>query len=157
MHSTTGLKLTFVETLNKRADDYLNANRFGKYANGLFAAKAVLLLTIYAGAYIYFIFFSNHISEMLIACTVLGICHVFIPVNISHDAIHRAISMHGWINNICLYGFELTGSNSYMYGLKHLEAHFNKENAGKLKAIETQALLLQKKSAGKSVNLPWIF
>ena len=57
MQTTIGLKLSFVDTLYKRADEYFDANRFGKYANGMFAAKAVLLLALYAGAYIYFIFF----------------------------------------------------------------------------------------------------
>jgi len=153
----TIVKMTFLETLYKRSDDYLDSNRFGKYANALFAVKGILLMAIYIGTYIYFILYSNHLFEMLLSCTVLGICHVFIPANLSHDAIHRAVSRHGWINNIYLYGFELTGSNSYMYNKKHLEAHYNKENSGKLKAYETQALILQKKSAGKSVNLPWIF
>jgi len=157
MQTTTEITVTFVDTLYKRAEDYFNGNRESKYGNGIFAAKAVAFLTIYAGSYIYFVFYSHHIFGMLIACTVLGICHVFIPANISHDAIHRAVSPYNWLNNICLYGFDITGGNSYMYRLKHLEAHYNKENGGKLKAIETQALLIQKKSEGKSVNLPWVF
>lgn len=157
MQVTTEIKVSFVDTLYQRADNYFIANRFGKYANELFAIKSLALLTLYIGAYVYFVFYSQHIFEMVIACTVLGICHVFIPANISHDAIHGAVSPHSWINTICLYGFDITGGNSYMYGLKHLEAHYIKENGGKLKAIEAQALLIQSKSEGKSINLPWFF
>lgn len=157
MHNITEIQNSFIETLNRKAEGYFHSQRSGEKATFLFAFKSVLLLVIYITAYSCFIFFSSNLPGMLLACAVLGICHVFIPVNISHDAIHQAVSPYSWINSLCKYGFEITGSNSYMYEKKHLEAHYNKENGSKIKAIETQALLLQKKDSGRSVNLPWIF
>jgi linoleoyl-CoA desaturase len=56
-----------------------------------------------------------------------------------------------------LYGFEVTGSNSYMYSKKHLEAHYNKENGSKSLAIESQGLLLQKRDEDGKKNLPVFF
>jgi linoleoyl-CoA desaturase len=44
-----------------------------------------------------------------------------------------------------------------MYGRKHLEAHYNKENGSKSVAIESQGLLLQKHSNEGKKNLPVIF
>ena len=147
---------SFNETLYQKADEYFASQPLGKHATGVFAAKSVLLLAIYIAAYIHFLFLSNDLSDLMIASVLLGFCHVLIPVNISHDAIHQAVSSRGWINSICLCGFELTGVNSFLYSQKHLEAHHNKENGNKMKVIETQSLLMQKKKSGRIVNLHWI-
>lgn len=147
---------SFNETLNQKAEEYFASQPSGKYATPIFIAKAVLLVAIYIVTYIHLIFFSHDFAELMMTSALLGLCHVLIPVNISHDAIHQAVSPHAWVNSMCLYGFELTGSNSFMYAKKHLEAHYNKENASKVKAIETQSLLIQRKHSSQTVNLHWI-
>ena len=147
----------FAESLHAKADRYLSRQKVGKYANGIYYAKGIGLVVVYVGTYLYFIFGATNFSEMLFACLVLGICHVFIPVNLAHDAIHGSVSPRGWINSIFLYGFEITGTNSYMYGTKHLEAHFNKENGSKKLAIESQGLLLQTQNETDVKNLPVMF
>ena len=153
---TNNIHPSFTSSINSKANNYFNSLKNSKYASQLFAIKAILLLCIYIAAYIYFIFYSNGVTGMLLSCTLLGLCHVFIPVNISHDAIHGAVSKHDWVNKLCLFGFEITGTNSYMYKKKHLEAHRDKENGSKTKGIETQALLMQKKGGAKTSNMPWI-
>ncbi|MFN2438443.1 MAG: fatty acid desaturase [Chitinophagaceae bacterium] len=150
-------KSSFTEALYAKADRYFGTLSSGKYATGIFYIKSVFLILAYISAYVYFIFFTHSFAEMLLLVCVLGICHVFIPVNISHDAIHESISSGKWINVLGLYGFEITGSNSYIYSKKHLEAHYNKENGSKTIAIESQGLIMQKSSVDHKVNLPVIF
>ncbi|MEP7376656.1 MAG: fatty acid desaturase [Chitinophagaceae bacterium] len=148
--------MSFTEALYNKAENYFRQQNAGKYATGAFYLKNAILLITYILVYVFFVFFSQSFGELLLAAFILGICHVFIPVNLSHDAIHGSISPCKWINNWGLYGFEITGSNSYMYSKKHLEAHYNKENGSKTKAIESQGLLLQKHNASRTTNLPFI-
>lgn len=144
---------TFTEVLYGKAGNYFAARAAGKYAPPVFYAKAVFWVCIYLGCYALFVFFSKSFSELMVLAAILGICHVLIPVNISHDAIHGAVSSIRWLNNLCRYGFEITGGNSYMYGRKHLEAHYNKENGSKVIAIESQGLLLQSHRSSDPRNL----
>jgi len=150
-------KNSFTETLYSRAADYFTSQSAGKHANFVFYFKAMLLTALYLFAYAYFVFFSVSFGELMLMAFILGICHVFIPVNIAHDAIHSSVSPKNWINQLALYGFELTGGNSYMYKKKHLEAHYNKENGSKTIAIESQALLMQKHDETKTKNLHYVF
>ena len=148
-------KSSFAESLFAMADKYFQSQPLGKYANGVFYGKAVLLLISYLFCYVYFTFYAKSFTELVLMAFILGICHVFIPVNISHDAIHGAVSSRPWFNHLCLYGFDMTGSNSYMYSKKHLAAHFDKENGSKAIAIESQGLLLQTHKKEKTTNLPF--
>src|SRR4030095_2568274 len=150
-------KTSFADSLFEQADNYFHSQKEGKYANGIFYGKAALLLLAYVLSYVYFTFFAQNFAGIMLMAFILGICHVFIPVNISHDAIHGAISSHKWVNDFFLWGFDITGSNSYMYGKKHLAAHFDKENGSKTMAIESQGLLLQKQSREKKTNLSFAF
>ncbi|MBL7697000.1 MAG: fatty acid desaturase [Chitinophagaceae bacterium] len=114
-------------------------------------------MSMYVGCYTLFVFFTRSYSELMLLAVVLGVCHVFLPVNISHDAIHGAVSSKNWLNDVCSYGLDITGSNSFMYKLKHLEAHYNKENGSKTTAIESQGLLLQTRHARGSRNVHVVF
>ena len=156
MQSITN-KNSFINDLYQQASIYLAAQRFGKYANTGSIVKSFLLLVLYSGAYLYFLFGCSTLPQLLITATFLGLCHVLIPVNISHDAIHQSFSRRRWLNKAAFYAMELTGANAFMYARKHMEAHANKENGNKSAAIETQGLLLQKKEDGASKNLPPLF
>ena len=153
---TTAPGTSFANALYGRADVYFSASRCGKYATPLFWMKAALLLLLYAGSYIYFVFFAQQLAAALLCAFILGLCHVFIPVNLSHDAIHNAVSARHWVNRAALRGFDITGSNSFMYREKHLEAHRDKENGSKAKGIEVQALLLSTRKKGRQFNLPML-
>jgi linoleoyl-CoA desaturase len=148
---------TFSDVLFRRAEQYFNTRRGTRYANAVFYSKAVLLLLLYGFAYYIFVFTGLSFSQLILVAFLLGFCHVFIPVNIGHDSIHGALSKSRLINSIGLLAFEITGSNSYMYKIKHLEAHYNKENGSKTIAIESQGLLLQKENTQGKTNLPVYF
>jgi linoleoyl-CoA desaturase len=147
----------FIEALNEKANSYFKTRLFGQYASPAGLAKSMAYVLLFFAAYYYFIFFITGFHELLWVAVLLGISHVLIPVNISHDAIHNSVSNRGWINTLGRFGLELTGANSYMYSKKHLEAHYNKENGNKASSIESQGLLLKKKVKAGKVNLPYIF
>lgn len=147
----------FVDTLYDEAEQYFMSQPSGRYARPVFYLKAIGFFIIYIAAYVYFVFYARHFAELLLMAFILGLCHVFLPVNLSHDAIHHAISRKKWINRLGLYGLEITGGNAYMYARKHLEAQYDRENGSKTKAIEHQALVLQRSTADRKTNLPGIF
>ena len=62
----------FAESLYSRTQQYLGERKSGKYANGIFYAKGIVLVIVYVAAYLYFIFFAANFSEMLFACLVFG-------------------------------------------------------------------------------------
>lgn len=146
---------SFSELVYGRADNYFHSRPAGRFATGIYFIKASLLLIAYATCYTWFIFYSDTFREILLPAVLLGMLHVLIPVNISHDAIHQSVSKTDWLNKLAAYGFEITGSSSYMYARKHLEAHRNKESGSKTLAIESQGLLL--KSGKEKKNLPVLF
>lgn len=148
---------SFSETLFSRARAYFATQGNGQYASPLFYTKSLLLLAVFGGAYYFFLREASTLPELLAAATLLGICHVFIPLNLSHDAIHAAVSRRSWVNELFALGFELTGCNAFMYRRKHLEAHRNKENGSKHLTIESQKLLLQTRGAAGAVNLHFAF
>ena len=147
---------SFADVLHARTQAYFGAQPRRQYATPLFYAKSLLLLLLYGGAY-YLLLTATTLPQLLAAASVLGVCHVFIPLNLSHDAIHGAVSSRPWLNELLALGFELTGCSSFMYKRKHLEAHRNKENGSKQMTIESQQLLLQSGGAAGTVNLHPIF
>ncbi|MHA4842914.1 fatty acid desaturase family protein [Flavitalea antarctica] len=145
----------FVDTLYRRADVYFKTQRNHRFASPLSHVKSSLLILLYVFAYSCFLFRSDQFLTLLGWAALLGICHVLIPVNIAHDAIHETLSARQWVNRLGLLGFEITGANAFMYRSKHLEAHANKEKGNKINTIEGQGLLLQKGKNGNTVNLPY--
>ena len=142
----------FISDLYDRADEWLKEQ--GPYGNLVTWIKSTLLLLIYSIAVAWFCFYSRNIQEFLLSAVVLGFSQVLIPVNIAHDAIHGAFSRNRYLNKLALSTLYLSGSNAFMYKRKHLEAHEEKENGSKKKAIEVQGLLLKER---KGNNLPAIF
>jgi linoleoyl-CoA desaturase len=147
----------FVDTLYCRAEAYFTTQRNLRFATPLSLLKSGLFILLYAASYACFLFINHQFSTLLGWAALLGLCHVLIPVNIAHDAIHASLSSRQWVNKLALYGMEITGANAYMYRRKHLEAHSNKEQGNKVNTIEAQGLLLQTGKNGKTVNLPYFF
>jgi len=142
----------FINDLYSRSEEWLNTN--GRHGNAVIWIKTFVLIAVYIISFLWFCFYSRNVQEFLLSAVVLGFCHVFIPVNISHDAIHGSFSSNKFLNSLASSTLYLSGSNAFMYKRKHLEAHAEKENGSKRKAIEVQGLLL-KQSKGK--NLPAFF
>src|SRR5690349_15014562 len=109
----------FVDSLYQRAEVYFQTKHYNRFATPFGLLKTSLFMMLYATAYLFFLFGSHQFSTLLGSAALLGVCHVLIPVNIAHDAIHDSLSHHRWINKFGLYGFEITGANAYMYRKKH--------------------------------------
>ena len=142
----------FINDLYDSSEGWLNTH--GRHGNAVIWIKTFVLLAVYIVSFLWFCLFSSNFQEFLLSAFVLGLCHVLIPVNIAHDAIHGSFSSNKFLNSLAAATLYLSGSNAYMYKRKHLEAHAEKENGSKKMAIEVQGLLL-KQSKGK--NLPAVF
>ena len=147
----------FADTLYQRAEAYFKTQRHNRFATSFGLFKSSMFVLLYAAAYAFFLYGSHQFLTMLGWAALLGVCHVLIPVNIAHDAIHDSLSSRWWVNKLGLYGMEITGANAYMYRKKHLEAHHNKEQGTRVDTIEAQGLLLQKEERNRTVNLPYLF
>ena len=148
---------SFVDTLYQRAEAYFKTQRYNRFATPFSLLKSSFFVLLFATAYAFFLLGSHQFLILLGWAALLGVCHVLIPVNIAHDAIHDTLSPRRWLNKLGLYGLEITGANAYMYRKKHLQAHQNKERGSKVNTIEAQGLLLQKAENDKIVNLSHFF
>ena len=116
--------------------------------------KALIILVFYFWSYYQWILSSDSFWEMIGFATLLGIGHVLIPVNISHDAMHSAFSKYPILNYLAYMVMGLTGISPYMYKRIHLKAHSDKENGSRRKSIESQKLLMQHSNRK---NVPIVF
>ena len=88
----------FVETLYQQAGQYFKTKRNGPYATPFGLLKSCLIVLIYLVAYGAFLFNEHSFLSLLGWASILGICHVLIPVNIAHDAVHGSFSKSAWVS-----------------------------------------------------------
>jgi linoleoyl-CoA desaturase len=136
----------FATALTQRVDAYFQTHHLSVHGGWPMMLKSLLLLSVYIGTYTFWITSTQTTAGLFGNAVVLGICHVLLPVNIAHDAIHNAFSRYRWVNALASLSMNVVGGNAYLYGLKHMEAHRNKENGSRRQAIETQQLTIQSAS-----------
>src|SRR6185437_8087118 len=113
----------FYSTLNKRVEEYFKGNKISKNANWMMRFKTVFFLSIPISAYLVLILNPNPLFVQFILWIVIGFFTAFIGLNISHDAIHGALSKHKNVNKILSYTFNIIGANAYMWGIMHNIVH----------------------------------
>lgn len=136
--------MTFSADLYSEVSDYLDKGYKRSVAQWFLYGKAMLIVVMYAWSYYLFVFESTTFGALLIHALFLGICHVLIPVNIVHDAIHKAFSRNIFVNELALWSLILVGADPFMYRKKHLESHASYSEGSPHSAIETQELLMKK-------------
>ena len=105
-------------------------------------AKVVLALSYWAASYIYLCIAALEPLAFLLAYVAHGLGHVFIVLNIGHDANHHAISEKLGVNRVLSYTMDLCGINSYMWRIMHHRAHHYCINVhGEDEAIDGRGLL----------------
>lgn len=133
----------FASVLFDRVGDYLEQKSVRMRGEMIMLLKAVMILVLYGWTYAQWLTASDSFSAMAGFAVLLGICHVLIPVNISHDGIHRAFSRNHLLNQLAILSMNLTGASAFMFKKMHLKAHEDKENGSRHEAIETQNLLMK--------------
>ena len=143
----------FSSVLMQKAEAYLQDRRRQELGQTLIYLKAAAILILYSWSYIQYLG-AERFGAFLGFAVLIGISHVLLPVNVVHDAVHGVFSKQSWINRLALQSLLLVGCHPGLYQEMHLQAHSDKENGSRRKAIETQQLLMKQKSER---SLPAIF
>ena len=136
--------MDFSADLYSKVHSFLDRGYRRSIAQWLLYLKAIVVITAYIYSFYLFMFRSDSLGILFLHGVFLGICHVLIPINIVHDAIHRAFSRSSIINEIALWSLILVGADPYMYRMKHLESHASYSEGSAHTAIQTQELLMKK-------------
>ena len=125
--TNTGRSLFFATT-RKRVDAYFKENNISPNANGAMWAKAVFFMTGYV--LLYGLIMSNQFGgwTMLGMAMLLGMFASFIGFNVSHDALHGALSNRTWVNTLFGNSFYLLGASPYVWKITHNVVHHTYTN-----------------------------
>lgn len=116
-------KKDFFPVLRKRVDAYFRENGITRHANGMMIFKIVFFLCSLAGIWALLVFGGFGTLANMGLWIALGAFTAFVGVNISHDAIHGAISGKAWVNKFLGYTLNLAGANAYLWSIMHNKVH----------------------------------
>ena len=85
----------FTKVLLQRTDQFFQNRGISRRGNRVMTAKVVLALSYWAASYIYLCIAALEPLAFLLAYVAHGLGHVFIVLNIGHDANHHAIAPAG--------------------------------------------------------------
>jgi linoleoyl-CoA desaturase len=91
-------------------------------------AKAVLFPLLYAAAYAAALLWGSNITVLYTCYLLLGAFLLLNFLNLIHDAVHRTLFEHSWLNHLYVYFFDVMGANSYMWKIRHIRLHHNYPN-----------------------------
>ena len=135
-------ELDFYSTLNKRVEEYFTINKISKNANWVMVFKILFYLGVCTAAYLLLILNDNSLAIQFVLWIIIGFFTAFIGLNISHDAIHGALSRHKKVNSLLSYTFNIIGANAYLWGIMHNIVHHTYTNIdGHDEDIESVPLL----------------
>ncbi|MEO9004825.1 MAG: acyl-CoA desaturase [Ginsengibacter sp.] len=120
----------FYSTLNKRVEEYFTSNKLSKNANGMMIFKTVFFLAVPITVYLLLILNPNPLFVQYILWAALGFFTAFVGLNISHDAIHGALSKHKSVNKFLSHTFNIIGANAYLWNIMHNIVHHTYTNIG---------------------------
>lgn len=118
-----GTKDDFFFTVNKRVDDYFEANNLSKKTNAFGIFKAFFFCTLYLALYAGVIFANGHSALLLISFVLMGFVQICIVLNLGHEAVHSSFSNKSIVNRVLAYTFDLIGSSGYLWKMRHIYSH----------------------------------
>lgn len=113
----------FYNGLKQRVDHYFKTHGFNRYANNKIIVKAVLLLSVYIGAYVLMLGSGTSLPLLMLGYALLGLSGVMIVFNLVHDASHNALSKNKWLNKAATYLGDLVGINTHIWDIRHNIQH----------------------------------
>lgn len=118
----------FKKELYQAIDQYFEQNGVSRYANGQMKAKLLIAAVWWAGSLAMLLTLSTTPLTFVLLYGFHLFSHLFILLNIAHDANHLAIVNHERIKKLLRYSFDLCGINSYMWRQLHNHQHHNYMN-----------------------------
>ena len=125
--TNTGRSL-FYPTTRKRVDAYFKENNLSPNANWAMWGKVIFFLTGYVVLYSLIISNQFGVWTMLGMAMLLGMFASFIGFNVSHDAMHGALSSRSWVNNLFSSSFYILGASPYVWKITHNIVHHTYTN-----------------------------
>ncbi len=118
----------FFSSVKKSVDEYFETHQLKKTGNRRLYAKALVLIPLAVGIYLYFLFGSYSAFAGIVLCLVMGLTLVSIAFNIMHDACHGSYSRKKWVNDLLGLTMNALGSNAYIWKIKHNVIHHTYTN-----------------------------
>jgi len=118
----------FFPTLQKRVNEYFETRNMPKSGNWQMKAKLIFFLGGFITLYILIILDLFNLWGLLGLSLLLGFFTAFVGFNVSHDAVHGALSSKTWLNRVFAYTFNLAGTNEYMWNIMHNIVHHTYTN-----------------------------
>ena len=132
----------FKKELYQTINQYFDTNGLSKYANGQMKAKLAIAAVWWTGSLVMLYTLSTTPQMFVLLFGFHLFSHLFILLNIAHDANHDAIVENPLLSRALRYSFDLCGISSYMWRLFHNVQHHNNMNIkGEDDGLEARGLL----------------
>ncbi|NML22576.1 acyl-CoA desaturase [Pseudoflavitalea sp. G-6-1-2] len=118
----------FYQAIRKPVEDYFENNRLRKTGNMKLYMKAIILIPLSLGLYLFLLWGSYHWITGVLLSALLGLALVCIAFNIMHDACHGSYSSKKWVNEFMGLSMNALGSNAFIWKIKHNVIHHTYTN-----------------------------
>jgi len=124
VHYRNGSSRDFQQTLKNRVEQYFAKQGLSRFATPYMWFKVVFFVS----AFIFLwsrLAFTPHTALSTLALLVLfAFSYIFLAFNVSHDAVHNALSGKAKIDHAIFYlSFNLLGPSAYLWKIRHNNAH----------------------------------
>ena len=117
----------FSALLSERTSHYFSSDKARRTADTDRVAKIVFGFSYFALTYLA-VALSPPSSAFYFAYLLHGTAHLFLLLNIGHDANHRALSRKRWVNRLLSYTMDLCGISSRIWRITHHRFHHYSTN-----------------------------
>jgi linoleoyl-CoA desaturase len=113
----------FTHILSQRIHQFFRENDLPNKADAAMYLKIAMGFAYWIASYFLLCFGQFGDLGFAVVYAVHGFSHVFLILNVGHDANHHAISQNATVNRALSYTMDLCGINSYMWRILHHSAH----------------------------------
>ncbi len=115
---------TLMQALQLAVHDYFEKNKIAKTGNWKLYLKTIFWFLLLITSYAWLVFFTPESTwSQIMLSIVIGGSLAGIGFNVAHDAAHGSYSKKEWVNQLFSYSFEVMGTSSKFWKVKHNVAH----------------------------------
>ncbi|HSC55153.1 MAG TPA: acyl-CoA desaturase [Phnomibacter sp.] len=114
---------SFHAVLKHRVNSYFEEKRASTTGGWRIFSKALILVSLLVGAYLYLMLATPATWLALVICGVMGLLIAAIGFNIMHDGGHGSFSTSPFINKLAALTLNILGGSAFMWNQKHNVIH----------------------------------
>ncbi|UXP34100.1 acyl-CoA desaturase [Reichenbachiella agarivorans] len=118
----------FVQTLNKKVNEYFQSKGISKHGNAGLYFKTVFMLAMFFAPYFYIVLAEPQGLLAILVLMIMGAGMAGIGLSIMHDAVHGAYSSNRTVNKILGYTLNAVGGNAINWRIQHNIKHHTYTN-----------------------------